>query len=489
MGQDSDGEDYANWQVDRQFAAARLPIGRPSCLPAQKRSKYSAATETISLGGSSTLVTGKRERKPCVQYTDHGPSTRLPAPKVVLPSCPRPEPLITKGVSADERPRLHHGDVAKKRHQEKPSHRNRDTEAAARAERETAMLLAQADLLWANFSWKQRKQIAICAFAQGRADGLSKKLAARKGGEAARVNYETARGWVYNFLLNDGKMSASRWGKGMKIPSIFLDEEIILKSHKWWADRAPKRGEKNMRIADFRKYLCGDKEARSIGGKRGLFHKCLSAEESKDISEEMCRQFTINLGYEHADLRKGSFNDKHNSEENIKDRNQRFIPEYLRLFNLGPSFITLNGERVCVDDLADQSLRLNHFHEIIGSDGLSRLIDFCGELPFDGRRIPLLITHDESCFAAGEFEGKAWVKGKRQQCKDKTKGPSHHYSCFGTEYGNGVLCLDPMGHPPVPISIQKLKAWYSAYMAGQFLSYSSLSSHRLAQFSPFVRVA
>lgn len=220
------------------------------------------------------------------------------------------------------------------------------------------------------------------------------------------------------------------------------------------SSEASTESSKNMRIADFRKYLIGDPNAKSIGGKRGLLSACLAASEKSSISEEMCRQFTIDLGYEHADLRKGSFNDKHNSEENITDRSVRFIPEYLRLFNLGPSYLTVNSERVCVDDLADQALRMNQiFYEIIGGDGETRLIDFCGELPHEGRRVPILITHDESCFAAGEFEGKAWVSGKRQQCKDKTKGPSHHYSCFGTEHGNGVLCLNPMGHPPVPISI------------------------------------
>ena len=48
-----------------------------------------------------------------------------------------------------ERPRLHCEDVAKKRHQDNPSHWNKEAEATARAEHETAMLLAQADLLWA----------------------------------------------------------------------------------------------------------------------------------------------------------------------------------------------------------------------------------------------------------------------------------------------------------------------------------------------------
>ena len=121
-----------------------------------------------------------------------------------------------------------------------------------------------------------------------------------------------------------------------------------------------------MRIADFRKYLIGNPKAKSIGGKRGLLSASLCAAEMTSLSEEMCRQFTIDLGYEHADLRKGSFNDKHNSEENITDRSVRFIPEYMRLFALGPSYLTINSERVCVDELADQSLRLNQFYEITG---------------------------------------------------------------------------------------------------------------------------
>ena len=237
-------EDYANWSVDRQFAQTRLPIGRPllpACNQPKKRNEYSAATEAISMQSSANLVTGKRVRKQANSYTDQGPSTRLPAAKVSRPA-PAPAAAQSSSVSSDRSRHPRHD--ARAAAKAMPSKEKRASEVAARAAEETASLLAMAEQLWANFSWKQRKELAICEFARARAEGCNKRAAAARGGHAAHVNYETARGWVHDFLLNDGKMSASRWGKGVKIPSIFLDEEVILKSHKWWRDRAPKRGEK-----------------------------------------------------------------------------------------------------------------------------------------------------------------------------------------------------------------------------------------------------
>lgn len=387
---DDDVQEFRDWRVDQRFGGAVLPIGRPSLDLPQNRGKFSAATESNFLLESATLMSGKRVRKQVASYTDQGASTRLKPTSVPVTIPNHASPVAS--TSTDPSRSRHPLQAARAGERGKPSKVKRKAEHDARVADETASLLAQADLLWANFSWKQRKQLAICAFSQARADGLTKNGAARKAGEAARVNYETARGWVYEWLQNDGKMSASRWGRGVKIPSVFLDEEVIIKSHKWWADKAPKRGDKNARISDFHKYLCGDPESSSIGGKRGLLHRCLGDTDRIAISEEMCRQFTVDLGYEHADLRKGSFNDKHNSDENVQDRQARFIPEYLRLFNLGPSFVDINGEHVCVDDLADQGLRLNKFYEIVGGDGEARLIDMCGELPHGGRRIPILIT-------------------------------------------------------------------------------------------------
>ena len=78
----------------------------------------------------------------------------------------------------------------------------------------------------------------------------------------------------------------------------------------------------------------------------------------------------------------------------------------------------------------------------------------------------MLASHDESCFKAGQFCTHAWMEKKKKMCMDKSEGPSHHYSCYTVEWGNGCICLDPEGPPPLPISIQELRQWHEKWRLG-----------------------
>ena len=48
----------------------------------------------------------------------------------------------------------------------------------------------------------------------------------------------------------------------------------------------------------------------------------------------------------------------------------------------------------------------------------------------------------------------------------KSDGPSHHLACFSVECGNGTICLDPEGKPPVPITLKTLKGWHDKWSVG-----------------------
>ena len=113
------------------------------------------------------------------------------------------------------------------------------------------------------------------------------------------------------------------------------------------------------------------------------------------------------------------------------------------------------------DTLDDIDVRNRFFLHVEGTDGRTRKINLGGGLPqgvLVGEWITLCLlagdglvymiaSHDESCFKAGQYQTKAWVHGRRQTCMGKSDGPSRHYACFSTEYGNGCICLDPEAPP------------------------------------------
>ena len=218
-------------------------------------------------------------------------------------------------------------------------------------------------------------------------------------------------------------------------------------------------GQKNPRIEDFRQYLCGRDDLHD-----GLLGDLLAPANKESLSLETCRKYTIWLGFSYQDLQKGTFSDKHEDPINVSDRNDRFLPEYLRHWKSGPCTFRHGEQLLDVDILSNESMDLReHFYDIKGGDGKTRRVDLGGLLPEGDGRVHIVATHDESCFKSGEFETKAWVEGTRQVCKDKGQGSSIHLACFGVEYGNGTICMDPDDpSPPFPIHLDELRKWHKA---------------------------
>ena len=190
----------------------------------------------------------------------------------------------------------------------------------------------------------------------------------------------------------------------------------------------------------------------------------LLPDSKNSISLESARQFTISLGFEYQELRKGyrSFNDKHEDTSNQVDRVERFLPEYDEIWKQGPCQVKApDGSLVGADLPEDISLRVTKY-KVTGGDGKERVIDFGGWVPPQGT-VKLLASHDECCFKAGEVEGKGWKEKGKQSCVDKTDGPSLHVAAFSCEWGNGCVCLDPEGPAPYPISQKELKVWHEAW--------------------------
>ena len=76
-------------------------------------------------------------------------------------------------------------------------------------------------------------------------------------------------------------------------------------------------------------------------------------------------------------MRKGSFNDEHESVSNQADRRNRFLPEYFRYYEGSPHMY--HGHDV--DTLDDIDVRNRIFVHVTGTDGRVRKINLGGELP------------------------------------------------------------------------------------------------------------
>ena len=340
-----------------------------------------------------------------------------------------------------------------------PHHKKRAAKSKTRQAEMIAKVKGLGDELFADRSWLQRKEDAFLAYALEIEEGNGKMAAYAAAAQYARVSVSNVRGWCPPYIENDGMFPTSTWGYNSKVPSAFLDGEIQLKASKWWRNHSPRKGDMSPRMIDFRTYLVGADGVE----KTGLLYDVLGDYERKDICESQCYDFTHMHGFSHEDLRKGTFNDKHESIENQADRKDRFLPQYFAYHAASPHLVIVDGDTVDADGINDCSIREGHSVAITGLDGKVRNVDLGGLLPVDGT-VYLLASHDESCFKAGEFENKAWVKGGMKICMDKSEGPSVHFACFCVEYGNGTICLDPEAPAPYPISVKKLRKWHQQYL-------------------------
>lgn len=348
-----------------------------------------------------------------------------------------------------------------------PSKVNRRELAKLRAQIEMEQLKKWAAEEFADLSWAARKKIALARFSTARLDGLSVLAGYREAGKCARVSERTAGDWMRDYITNEGFFTVSNWGRNQKTISCFDDPDVKLKSVAWWNAHKPKKGEPNARIIDFKRWLVGDPDAETLDGKYGPLSKILEERMKADVSEEQCRKFAHHLGFGFESLKKGTFNDEHNSDANVDDRNNRFIPEYFKYYHSSPHQVEVRGLLVDADELEDLSARVVKY-TIADRGGVAREIDFGGVLPSRaGTVVHLLASHDESCAKAGEFQTRGWVKSDSYTCMDKSAGPSVHSAKYLVEYGNGTICLEPDMPPPQPVSLKQLKRYIQAKRAGE----------------------
>ena len=111
------------------------------------------------------------------------------------------------------------------------SSRNNSTRTDSRIEKRMAAAADEAEmseLLFLEFSWRQRRSIAISTYTQARMDGSEKKWAVLAASYAARAAASTIRAWIAGWKLNEGKLSPLKWGKGKKIKQCLHDARCEL---------------------------------------------------------------------------------------------------------------------------------------------------------------------------------------------------------------------------------------------------------------------
>ena len=113
---------------------------------------------------------------------------------------------------------------------------------AEQSEARLAELAARGNREFVDFSWRDRRRIAICTYCIAASEGFSKKDAYEYAQVGARVEWRTVRRWVKEWLADEAFWSKFNWGAGEYTPDFLRDEDIKAASRQWWLDHQPKKG-------------------------------------------------------------------------------------------------------------------------------------------------------------------------------------------------------------------------------------------------------
>lgn len=287
---------------------------------------------------------------------------------------------------------------------------------------EVETLVGKASEVFAEFSLKRRKQMAICTFVEARENSYTKLESYSIAAMSARVSCTALRGWVKSWLADDGFFTNCNSGTNT-VRNNLCESDVKQACIKWWLDHPPGRkgqpmyvctavldspvvhvGIPNVRIVDFKNWLCGSRD------QPGLLATLDLPYSKKNFSEETLRLFVHRIGFSHESSGFGCFSDAHESPENKLDRTERYLPQYMEYFAKGITQFMYQGQLVGVDDRivdmegADLTEARVTMHPVTNADGLTISIDMGGIVPGGSGLIYLHTSHDESCFAAGDFE-------------------------------------------------------------------------------------
>ena len=105
-----------------------------------------------------------------------------------------------------------------------------------------ADLVGRADEILVQFSWRQRKEMAISAFAKTMECKYSKLASYLIASFAARVTERTIRDWIKGWKIDEDGFFACDSGTNC-VRSNLDEPDVKDLATKWWMDNAPRKGE------------------------------------------------------------------------------------------------------------------------------------------------------------------------------------------------------------------------------------------------------
>ena len=126
---------------------------------------------------------------------------------------------------------------------------NNQARARARADMragEVETLVGKAAEVFAEFSLKKRKQMAICMYVESRENGYSKQESYKIAAIAARKQFKTVRAWVKLWLTEDGFFTSCNSGTNT-VRNNLCEPEVKAACVQWWLDHPPgRKGKPNL---------------------------------------------------------------------------------------------------------------------------------------------------------------------------------------------------------------------------------------------------
>ena len=130
----------------------------------------------------------------------------------------------------------------KQANKQKASKLRRARDFAEKHAAEICDLVGRADEIFVQFSWRQRKEMAISAFAKAMECKYSTLAFYLIASFAARVAERTIRDWIKGWKIDEDGVFACDYGTNCARSN--LDEPDVKDlAAKWWMDNAPRKGE------------------------------------------------------------------------------------------------------------------------------------------------------------------------------------------------------------------------------------------------------
>ena len=215
--------------------------------PAQdaQRSKMRCKRDlaTLDLDVAAPQVTGKRQRKPVAQYEAGSAAcfVRTRPQQAPLQPILEPEPH-NESESNEAWVRTDLERATKQARKDMPTRQQLKEARAKKKAAKIAELVGKLDEE-EEFSWRQRRKLAIKAFVAAVLFGYAKLVAYHVATFAAGVSSRSVQDWVAKWRKSpDGFEQHFNWGKNSGSPSILLEEDVQAASKQWWRDNAPRKG-------------------------------------------------------------------------------------------------------------------------------------------------------------------------------------------------------------------------------------------------------